>query len=82
MLHRLVDGGNTVLLIEHNLDVIKNADWVIDLGPGAGDNGGWLIAVGTPEKLAQVPESHTGRYLQRVLEPLSSPATEPVAVGD
>jgi excinuclease ABC subunit A len=68
VLHRLVDQGNTVLLIEHNLDLVKNADWVIDLGPGAGDKGGHLIAAGTPEQVAQVAESHTGRYLRGVLE--------------
>jgi excinuclease ABC subunit A len=68
VLHRLVDSGNTVLLIEHNLDLIKNADWIVDLGPGAGDRGGRLIAAGTPEDLAQIPESHTGQYLQKVLD--------------
>ena len=78
VLHRLVDSGNSVLLIEHNLDIIKNADWIIDLGPGAGDNGGYLIGTGTPEQLTQNPDSHTGRFLQRVLEG----AKEPVAVGD
>ena len=80
VLHRLVDGGNTVLLIEHNLDVIKNADWVIDLGPGAGDKGGYVIATGTPEQLAQNPESHTGRYLQRVLNKTVTPVPEPEPV--
>ncbi len=64
VLHRLVDAGNTVILIEHNLDVIRNADWIIDLGPGAGDLGGELIATGTPEELAGMPESVTGRYIQ------------------
>ena len=78
VLHRLVDSGNTVLLIEHNLDIIKNSDWIIDLGPGAGDKGGYLIATGTPEQLTQNPDSHTGRYLKRVLDQ----AREPVAVGD
>ena len=67
VLHRLVDQGNSVLLIEHNLDLIKNADWVIDLGPGAGDQGGNLLACGTPEMLAQVEASHTGRYLRESL---------------
>ena len=67
VLHRLVDAGNTVVLIEHHLDLIKNADWVIDLGPGAGDAGGHVVAAGTPEDLAQVERSHTGQYLQRVL---------------
>ena len=81
VLHRLVDSGNSVLLIEHNLDVIKNADWVIDLGPGAGDKGGRIIAAGTPEDLAQDPESHTGRYLALALQRSHSPAPEAVAVG-
>ena len=82
VLHRLVDSGNSVLLIEHNLDVIKNADWVIDLGPGAGDQGGHLIAEGTPEHLAQNPQSRTGHYLSEVLERSKGPAPEPIAVGD
>ncbi|MEE8466009.1 MAG: hypothetical protein V3S68_05975, partial [Dehalococcoidia bacterium] len=68
VLHRLVDTGNTVILIEHNLDVIKNSDWVIDLGPGAGDKGGKLIATGTPEQLAANAKSFTGKYLKRVLK--------------
>ena len=68
VLHRLVDQGNSVLLIEHNLDLIKNADWIIDLGPGAGDQGGNLLACGTPEMLADVAESHTGRYLRESLQ--------------
>ena len=63
VLHRLVDAGNTVVLIEHHLDLIKNADWLIDLGPLAGDGGGELVAEGTPEYVASVDESHTGRYL-------------------
>jgi excinuclease ABC subunit A len=66
-LQRLVDGGNTMIVIEHNLDVIKQADWVIDLGPEGGEAGGDLIAVGTPEDVAQVEESSTGRFLQNVL---------------
>jgi len=64
VLDRLVDGGHTVLVIEHNLDVIKRADWVIDLGPGAGEQGGRLVAAGTPEDLRDNPESVTGRYLR------------------
>ncbi len=67
VLHRLVDAGNTVLLIEHHLDMVKNADWVIDLGPGAGDKGGWVVAAGTPEELALHEESYTGQYLQQTL---------------
>jgi excinuclease ABC subunit A len=81
VLHRLVDSGNSVLLIEHNLDIIKNADWIIDLGPGAGDNGGHLIATGTPEQLTQNPDSHTGRYLKRVLEASGSLLPEPATAG-
>ncbi|HEY2327759.1 MAG TPA: excinuclease ABC subunit UvrA [Gaiellaceae bacterium] len=68
VLQRLVDGGNTVLVIEHNLDVIKQADWVIDLGPEGGEEGGEVIAVGTPEDIAAVAESYTGRFLQSLLE--------------
>ena len=67
VLHRLVDQGNSVLLIEHNLDLIKNADWIIDLGPGAGHLGGNLLAYGTPEMLTEVEQSHTGRYLREAL---------------
>ena len=67
VLSRLVESGNTVVVIEHNLDVIKTADWVIDLGPAGGDKGGYLIATGTPEQVASVPESSTGLYLRRVL---------------
>ena len=72
VLHRLVDGGNTVLVIEHNLDVIKTADWIVDLGPEGGDRGGRIIAEGTPEKVARTKGSATGEYLARVLrgEPL------------
>lgn len=74
VLHRLVDGGNSVIVIEHNLDVIKTADWVIDLGPDGGDRGGELIAEGTPEQVAKVKASHTGRYLALALrgEPIRS----------
>ncbi len=67
VLGRLVDSGNTVVVIEHNLDVIKTADWVIDLGPEGGDAGGRIVAEGTPEQVAQVPESYTGQFLARVL---------------
>ena len=67
VLHRLVDSGNTVVLIEHHLDMIKNADWLIDLGPGAGDKGGWVVATGTPEQVMKAKRSHTGYYLKRVL---------------
>lgn len=68
VLHRLVDQGNTVLVIEHNLDVIKTADWIIDMGPEGGNGGGQLVAFGSPEAVAQVPGSHTGKYLQEIFE--------------
>ena len=67
VLHRLRDHGNTVIVIEHNLDVIKTADWIIDLGPEGGDGGGRVIAEGSPEELAQAGVGHTARYLQPVL---------------
>ena len=67
VLHRLVDAGNTVILIEHHLDMIKNCDWIIDLGPGAGDKGGQIIVTGTPEKVARKEKSSTGQYLRGVL---------------
>jgi excinuclease ABC subunit A len=67
---RLVDAGHSVLVIEHNLEVMKAADWIIDLGPGAGDQGGRIVAVGTPEQVAACPESFTGQALRAVLEPL------------
>jgi excinuclease ABC subunit A len=67
VLQRLVDVGNTVLVIEHNLDVIKSADWIVDLGPEGGSGGGSVVAEGTPEQIAKVPESHTGRFLAPIL---------------
>ena len=67
VLGRLVDGGNTVIVIEHNLDVVKCADWIIDLGPEGGDKGGYVVAAGTPEQVINVPESYTGQWLKRVL---------------
>ena len=68
VLHKLVDRGNTVLVIEHNLDVIKTADWIVDLGPEGGSGGGTIVAEGTPEQVAKVKASHTGRYLAKVLK--------------
>jgi len=68
VLHRLRDHGNTVVVIEHNLDVIKTADWVIDLGPEGGEGGGRVIAEGTPEEVAKNKASHTGQYLKNVLQ--------------
>jgi excinuclease ABC subunit A len=67
VLSRLVDQGNTVLVIEHNLDVIKSADWVIDLGPEGGDGGGTVVVEGTPEVVAKTADSYTGRFLAEVL---------------
>jgi excinuclease ABC subunit A len=67
VLGSLVEKGNTVIVIEHNLDVIKSSDWVIDLGPEGGSGGGTIIATGTPEKVAGVEASHTGRFLAEVL---------------
>ena len=69
VLHRLRDHGNTVVVIEHNLDVIKTADWVVDLGPEGGDGGGLVVAQGTPEEVVRVPESFTGRFLAPILLP-------------
>ncbi|MBI2607389.1 MAG: excinuclease ABC subunit UvrA [Candidatus Doudnabacteria bacterium] len=79
VLNRLVDKGNTVLIIEHNLDVIKNSDWVIDLGPEGGDKGGEVVAVGTPEEVAKVRKSYTGQYLARVLKKEKSKVRERIS---
>ena len=68
VLHALVDRGNTIIVIEHNLDVIKTADWIVDLGPEGGDGGGFVVAEGTPEEVAACEASHTGRYLKRLLK--------------
>jgi excinuclease ABC subunit A len=78
VLHELVDNGNTVVVIEHNLEVVKTADWVIDLGPEGGDGGGEIVAFGTPEDVAKVARSYTGQYLKpllkgRVPEKLAAP---------
>jgi excinuclease ABC subunit A len=69
VLQRLVDAGNTVVVIEHNLDVIKTADWLIDLGPEGGDQGGRIVAEGAPETVAQAKASYTGRFLKELLKP-------------
>ena len=68
MIHRLRDAGNTIVIIEHNLDVIKTADWIIDMGPEGGDGGGMVIAEGTPEQVAANKESYTGKYLKEMLK--------------
>jgi len=72
VLHRLVDTGNTVLVIEHNLDVIKTADWLVDMGPEGGNAGGRVVAFGTPEDVAKVPESYTGQFLKDIFEKLAA----------
>ena len=69
VLHELVDNGNTVAVIEHNLEVIKTADWIVDIGPEGGDGGGEIVATGTPEDVAKVKKSYTGQYLARLLRP-------------
>ncbi len=74
VLHQLRDHGNTVVVIEHNLDVIKTADWIVDLGPEGGDAGGRIVAQGTPQQVAQHPDSHTGRYLRQALQQLAAAA--------
>jgi excinuclease ABC subunit A len=74
VLHRLVDAGNTVVVIEHNLDVIKTADWLIDLGPEGGDGGGQIVAQGTPEQVAEVEQSFTGQFLRDLLREASQRA--------
>ena len=76
VLHSLVEQGNTVVVIEHNLDVIKTADWLIDIGPEGGDGGGRIVATGTPEQVAEIAESHTGRYLEPMLKPARIRAAE------
>jgi excinuclease ABC subunit A len=65
---KLRNAGNTVIVIEHNLEMIKCADWIIDLGPEGGEGGGEVVGVGSPEEIADVPQSHTGKYLRRILE--------------
>ena len=67
VLHKLVDQGNTVIIIEHNLDVLRSVDWILDMGPDGGRKGGFIVAEGTPEDLALDPKSVTGRYLKEVL---------------
>ena len=68
VLHELVDQGNSVVVIEHNLDVVKTADWIVDFGPEGGDGGGEIVAQGSPEDVAASPKSWTGRYLAEILE--------------
>jgi excinuclease ABC subunit A len=81
VLSRLVDQGNTVLVIEHNLDVIKTADWIIDLGPEGGSGGGLVVAEGPPEEIVHVAASHTGRYLKPLLDESRVAASAPIAAA-
>jgi excinuclease ABC subunit A len=81
VLNGLVDKGNTVIVIEHNLDVIKNADWLIDMGPEGGNKGGLVLAAGTPEEVAEVPDSHTGYFLRHALRLEGEPAGADAAVA-
>jgi excinuclease ABC subunit A len=69
VLHRLVDAGNSIVVIEHNLDVIKTADRIIDMGPEGGEEGGTVVVTGTPEEVAGTPDSHTGEFLRELVEP-------------
>src|SRR5699024_8450437 len=78
VLQGLVEKGNTVIIIEHNLDVIKNADWVIDMGPEGGSGGGMVVGEGTPEDLAKVEASHTGHFLAEILDTDATPELRPV----
>jgi len=80
VLQRLVDAGNTVIVIEHNLDIIKSADWIIDLGPEGGDRGGLLVAEGTPEEVARHPLSYTGQFLRRLLPAVTTPPSPPLPI--
>jgi excinuclease ABC subunit A len=81
VLHRLVDAGNTVIVIEHNLDVVKTADWIVDLGPEGGDRGGEVVAQGPPERVARTPGSYTGQFLAASLGLDPVPAPDPPGNG-
>ncbi|MDH5739661.1 MAG: hypothetical protein OEY77_04985, partial [Nitrospira sp.] len=74
-LQKLVSAGNTLVVVEHNLDVMKSADWIIDLGPEGGAAGGQIVAEGRPEQVAKITASHTGRFLAKVLKPVSFDST-------
>ena len=77
LLEGFVERGNTVIIIEHNLDVIKTADYIIDLGPEGGDGGGTIVAVGTPEEICRVPASYTGKYLKPLLDAKAETSRKP-----
>ncbi|MEX2166318.1 MAG: hypothetical protein WD852_04765, partial [Methyloceanibacter sp.] len=82
VLHELVDQGNSVVVIEHNLEVIKTADWIVDLGPEGGDADGQVVAIGTPEELAANQASYTGQYLRQVLKRRSAGAKRPAQAAE
>ena len=82
MLHKLRDEGNTVVVIEHNPDVIKTADWIVDLGPEGGHRGGTITVTGTPEDVAACPQSYTGQFLARMLPSTSARPEQPAAVAN
>jgi excinuclease ABC subunit A len=82
VLHELVDQGNTVIVIEHNLEVIKTADWIVDLGPEGGDAGGHVVAVGTPEEIAANPQSYTGQYLKQAFDRRRGAKTKRAAAAE
>ena len=81
ILRRLASDGNTVLVIEHNLDVIKTADYIIDIGPEGGDRGGTVVACGTPEEIAANPASYTGKYIDMMLKKKPAPTRRPVTAA-
>ncbi|MDP3893777.1 MAG: excinuclease ABC subunit A, partial [Nocardioides sp.] len=81
VLGRLVDAGNSVLVIEHNLDVIKTADWLVDMGPEGGSGGGMVVATGTPEEVAAAPQSYTGQFLAPLLEGREARSSKPRPAG-
>ncbi|MGE8227115.1 MAG: excinuclease ABC subunit UvrA, partial [Stenotrophomonas sp.] len=82
VLHKLRDEGNTVVVIEHNLDVIKTADWIVDLGPEGGHRGGTVLVTGTPEDVAAHPDSYTGQFLAKMLPSTSARPEQPAAVAN
>jgi excinuclease ABC subunit A len=82
VLHKLRDEGNTVVVIEHNLDVIKTADWIVDLGPEGGHRGGTILVTGTPEDVAAHPASYTGQFLAKMLPSVSARPERPAAVAN
>jgi excinuclease ABC subunit A len=79
---KLLQAGHSLIVIEHNLDVLKTADWIIDLGPEGGEDGGYLVGAGTPEHIAKIESSHTGHHLRRILNAAAAAAAADAADGD